>query len=334
MKTFDPKNMSVPEVQRLLQGGVAPRPIALASTLAADGTANLSPFSFFNIFGANPPVLAFSPSRRGRDGTLKDTYNNLMATGECVINTVTYDMVEQVSLASVEFPPETDEFSRSGLTRVESLLVKPFGVKESPFRLECKLIRMESIGEGGASANIAICEVLMIHADEDIFTNGLIDPQKIDLVARMGGDFYCRASGESVFEVAKPSGKNCLGYDQLPGFMLKSTIYSGNDLGAFANSAKIPTDDELSVTVNEILNEEPAMTDHTIEYFNRALRMNDLTGVFKSLYQSADIKMIAADKRKSMFERGAVLALKKKNFQAAWALALEAGKIKVTGENI
>ena len=334
MKTFDPKNMSVPEVQRLLQGGVAPRPIALASTLATDGTANLSPFSFFNILGANPPVLAFSPSRRGRDGTLKDTYNNLVTTGECVINAVTYDMVEQVSLASVEFAPETDEFVRSGLTKVDSLLVKPYGVKESPFRLECKMLKMESIGGGGASANIAICEVLMIHADDDIFTNGLIDPHKIDLVARMGGDFYCRASGGAVFEVAKPSGKNCLGYDQLPGFMLKSTIYSGNDLGAFANSTKIPTDGELTVTVNDILNQESEVKDYTLEFFNRSIRIKNLTGVFKFLYLSDEKKNIPAEKLKTMFERGAALALTQKKFLAAWALALEAGKIKETGENI
>ena len=319
--------MSVPEVQRLLQGGVAPRPIALASTLAADGTANLSPFSFFNIFGANPPVLGFSPARRGRDGTLKDTYNNLMATGECVINAVTYDMVEQISLASVEFSPETDEFVRSGLSKTGSTLVKPYGVKESPFRLECKLLKMESFGDGGASANIAICEVVMIHADEDIFTGGFIDPQKIDLVARMGADFYCRASGDAVFEVAKPSGKNCLGYDRLPGFMLGSTVYSGNDLGAFANSTNIPAVEELTAFVNEMLNGEPASTDHTIEYFNRSLRIKDLTGVFKALYLSSEIKMIDANKRKTMFERGAVLALAQKNLQAAWALALEAGKI-------
>jgi flavin reductase (DIM6/NTAB) family NADH-FMN oxidoreductase RutF len=209
MLHYEPKDLSVPEVHRLLLGGVAPRPIALVSTISKDGINNLSPFSFFNAFGANPPVVAFSPSRRGRDSTLKDTYNNLLATKECVIQVVTHSMVEQVSLASAEFPPEYDEFIKSGLTPIDSDIVKSKRVKESPFQMECKLLEIKSFGDGGASANIAICEVLKFHVAEDLFTDGIIDPVKIDLVARMSGDFYSRAK-EGVFIVEKPIGKNVL----------------------------------------------------------------------------------------------------------------------------
>ncbi|GJQ31705.1 MAG: flavin reductase [Ignavibacteriaceae bacterium] len=327
MKIYDPKTMSIPEVQRLLQGGIGPRPIALVSTLAADGTPNLSPFSFYNVFGANPPVVAFSPSRRGKDGTLKDTYNNLVETGECVISAVTYDMVEQVSLASVEFSPEEDEFIRSGLTKVESDLVRPYGVKESPYRMECKLLKMESFGEGGASANIAICEVVRFHVAEDILTNSLIDPHKIDLVARMGGDFYCRASGDAVFEVAKPVGKNCLGYDNLPAFMLSSTVYTGNDLGAFANSESIPSDGELTGVIEELLTGHPEESVLTVGFLQRAFRRNSLADVVQALYLSDEFNKLTTAKRKSFFEKAASLALKLKNLKVAWALALKVGKI-------
>ncbi len=319
--------MSIPEVQRLLQGGIGPRPIALVSTLSSDGTPNLSPFSFFNVFGANPPVVAFSPSRRGKDGTLKDTYNNLMATGECVISAVTHDMVEQVSLSSVEFAPDQDEFIRSGLTKVKSELVKPFGVKESPYRMECKLLKMESFGEGGAAANIAICEVICFHVADDVFTNSLIDPQKIDLVARMGGDYYCRASGDAVFEVAKPVGKNCLGYDSLPEFMLSSMVYSGNDLGAFANSEVIPSETDLAKLTDELLAIHPDESVLTIEFLQRAFRRGSLSEVVQTLYLSGEVEKLTYSKRRFLFEKAAVLALKQKNLMLGWALALRAGKI-------
>ena len=165
---YSPADLSVPEFHRLLLGGVGPRPIALVSTLSEDGKRNLSPFSFFNAFGANPPTVAFSPARRGRDGSLKDTYNNIKSSKECVINAVTYPMVEQISLASTEYETGVDEFIKSGLTALESDLVKPQRVKESPFQMECKLVELKSYGESGGSANLAICEVLKIHVSEDI----------------------------------------------------------------------------------------------------------------------------------------------------------------------
>ncbi|MCU0365413.1 MAG: flavin reductase family protein [Ignavibacteriaceae bacterium] len=214
MLHYEPKNLTVLEVHKLLLGGVAPRPIALVSTISKDGINNLSPFSFFNAFGANPPVVAFSPSRRGKDATLKDTYNNLIAVKECVIQAVTHSMVEQVSLASAEYAPDVDEFIKSGLTPIDSDIVKPKRVKESPFQMECQLMEIKSFGEGGASANLAVCEVVKFHVAEELFTNGIIDPLKIDLVARMSGDFYTRA-GSGVFVVEKPIGKKCIGYDQI-----------------------------------------------------------------------------------------------------------------------
>ncbi len=224
---YNPKDLPVPKVHQLLLGGVGPRPIALVSTLSVDGIPNLTPFSFFNVFGANPPVLAFSPSRRGRDATLKDTYYNLMKTKECVVQSVTFPMVEQISLASTQYPPEVDEFKKSGLTPVDSDIVKPKRVKESPFQMECKLLEIKSFGEGGASANIAICEVVRFHIAEDIFENGIIHPDLIDLVGRMSGNFYNRASGNSIFEIEKPVLKKGIGYDEIPAFIKEfSYIFS------------------------------------------------------------------------------------------------------------
>ncbi len=253
MLHFTPKELPVPKVHQFLIGGVAPRPIALVSTLSKDGIPNLSPFSFFNVFGANPPIVAFSPSRRGRDFSLKDTYHNIVETKECVIQTVTYPMVEQVSLASTQYKSEVNEFEKSGLTPIESDIVKPFRVKESPFQMECKLLEMKSYGEGGASANIAICEVLKFHIAEDIIRDGIIQPDLLDPVARMSGaNFYTRASGNAVFTVVQPTTKIGIGYDELPEFMKVSNIYSANNLAKFANIEVIPSKEEVEKLIDEI----------------------------------------------------------------------------------
>jgi flavin reductase (DIM6/NTAB) family NADH-FMN oxidoreductase RutF len=221
---YEPKDLSIREVHKLLIGGIGPRPIALVSTLSENGIPNLSPFSFFNVFGANPPVIAFSPSRRGRDKSFKDTYKNIINTKDCVVQVVTYPMIQQVNLASAEYPSDFNEFVKSGLTPVESDVVKPDRVKESPFQMECRLLKIESFGEGGSSANMAICEVLKFHVAEDIFINGIIHPELIDLVGRMGADFYTRAKG-FVFETIQPRMKQSIGYDSLPEFIKNSTIY-------------------------------------------------------------------------------------------------------------
>jgi len=246
MIEIEPKDVSVPEFHRYLLGGVAPRPIALVSTVSEDGIHNLSPFSFFNAFGANPPVVAFSAARRGRDGSLKDTYKNLVETKECVIQAVTYSMVEQISLASSEFGPEENEFIKAGLTSVNSDMVKPQRVKESPFQMECILRDMHCYGEKGGSANLAVCEVLKLHIDENVIKNGVIEPKLIDLVARMSADYYCRANGDAIFVVEKPGRKIGMGFDNLPEFIKNSDIFTGNDLAKFAGAIKIPYREELN----------------------------------------------------------------------------------------
>lgn len=314
MLHYEPKDLSVPEVHRLLLGGVAPRPIALVSTISKDGINNLSPFSFFNAFGANPPVVAFSPSRRGRDSTFKDTYNNLIATKECVIQVVTHSMVEQVSLASAEFPPEYDEFIKSGLTPIDSDIIKPKRVKESPFQMECKLLEIKSFGDGGASANIAICEILKFHVAEDLFTDGIIDPVKIDLVARMSGDFYSRAK-EGVFIVEKPIGKKCIGYDQIPLHIRQSEIYSANDLGKFGNSESIPADKEVKDFIDNILEEKIDNFEEGAEAFLRYQRVGDHKRMLKVALS------IEKDQKKNI-ELAAKAALQNNDIDFAWRAAL------------
>ncbi len=323
MKEYIPKELSVPEVQRLLQGGVGPRPIALVSTISKDGINNLSPFSFFNVFGANPPVIAFSPSRRGRDGSLKDTYLNLIETKECVVQAVTFDMVEQVSLASTEYERGIDEFIKSGLTPIDSDLVKPKRVKESPFQMECKLLDMVSYGDGGASANIAICEVLKFHIAEDIFENGLIHPNKIDLVARMSGDFYCRAFGENIFEVEKPVKKKGIGFDQLPEFIRHSNVYSANNLGKFANIESIPSENAVNELIEEVKAKNLGDIELTTDAFFANEEQKNYIHMLKYILVSNEL---SGNKRKQLLEKTAKCALESNDTEFAWKIALYAGR--------
>lgn len=230
-----------------LLGAVGPRPIALASTMDTDGNPNLSPFSFFNVFSSNPPTLIFSPARRVRDNTTKHTLHNAEATREVVINVVNYDMVQQTSLSSTEYGDGVNEFTKSGFTPIESDVVKPFRVKESPAQFECKVKDIIALGDQGGAGNLIICEVVRMHIHEDILDeNGRISMHKIDLVARMGGDFYCRANGEALFEVEKPLTTLGIGVDQIPKRIRQSTYFDGNDLGKLGNIEKLPTDAELA----------------------------------------------------------------------------------------
>ena len=324
MLHFETKELSVPEVHKLLLGGVVPRPIALASTISKDGINNLSPFSFFNAFGANPPIVAFSPSRRGRDATLKDTYHNLIATKECVIQAVTYSMVEQISLASTEYPPEVDEFIKSGLTPIDSDLVKPKRVKESPFQMECVLEEMKSFGNSGVSANIAICRVVKFHVDEDLFTNGVIDPLKIDLVARMSANFYSRA-GAGVFEVEKPVGKKCIGYDQIPLHIRSSEIYSANDLGKFGNTESIPNEEEIRNFINQIRSEKFEGFEASEEAFYRYERLSDYRKMMKAALVLSENKTNNPGK---YIELTAKKALSKNDQSFAWKAGMFEAKIQ------
>jgi flavin reductase (DIM6/NTAB) family NADH-FMN oxidoreductase RutF len=246
MIQIDPYNTPVPKVHQILLGSVAPRPIAFASTVDKDGNPNLSPFSFYNAFGVNPTTLIFSPSRRGRDNTVKNTYENLKEVPEVVINSVNYSLVQQASLASTEYPKGVNEFIKAGLTPVPSEKVKPFRVKESAVQFECKVRQIIETGDQGGAANLIVCEILLIHIDESILDEtGNIDLNKIDLVGRMGGDYYVRASGEALFTVEKPLQKLGIGIDALPDKIKHSPFLSGNDLGQIGNLETLPAETEI-----------------------------------------------------------------------------------------
>lgn len=237
-----PGQIKTSELHSYLLGAIAPRPICFASTIDAEGNANLSPFSFFNIFGSNPTTLIFSPSRKVRDNTIKHTLQNVYATKEVVINVVNYAMVQQMSLSSCEYSKGTDEFIKAGFTKLASEKVKPFRVAESPVQLECIVKDIIETGSEGGAGNLVICEVLVMHINDEVLdaTTHKIDPQKIDLVARMGGDFYCRASGNAVFEVEKPNTQLAIGVDALPESIRNSKILTGNNLGQLGNVHEMP----------------------------------------------------------------------------------------------
>jgi hypothetical protein len=247
-----------------------------------------------------------------------------MDNGECVVQAVTYPMVEQISLASTEYPPEINEFIKSGLTPIDSDIVKPKRVKESPFQMECKLLEMHSFGEGGASANIAICEVLKFHVSEDIFRDGIIHPDLIDLVARMSGNFYSRASGDSIFEVEKPTVKKGIGFDLLPDFMKSSDIYSGNNLGKFGNIEQIPSDKEVDEFIAHYAEQSFQSFEPTLEAFYRYQRHKDPEKMIKA---ALELKKQNYIKSKILFELTAKCALETDDLQFAWKTALYAGKI-------
>ncbi len=252
MLHFDPKELSIPQVHQLLLGAVGPRPIAFASTIDLEGNHNLSPFSFFNVFSANPPILVFSPARSGRTGATKDTYENVKAVPEVVINIVNMDIVQQVSLSSSPYASDVDEFVKAGFTALDSDLIKPKRVGESPVQLECKVIEIKELGTDGGAGNLVICEVIKIHVAEEVINEkGQIDQHKINLVARMGGNWYCHANEASMFEVAKPLTTIGIGFDQLPVDVKSSVILTGNDLAILASVETIP--DESAVNEYKLL---------------------------------------------------------------------------------
>lgn len=245
MKTVIPKEISTAELQGYLQGSIGPRPIALASTVDADGRPNLSPFSFFNLFSANPPILIFSPSRRVRDNTVKHTLLNVQATMQVVINVVDYNMVQQTSLSSTEYKDGVNEFVKSGLTMIPSEEVRPFRVKESPVQFECIVQEVIGLGNEGGAGNLVICEVVKIHIDERVLNEkGGIDQHKIDLVARMGGNWYTRA-GKGMFEVEKPLTTLGIGVDAIPNEAIDSGVFTGNELGVLGNVEQLPSEEEI-----------------------------------------------------------------------------------------
>ena len=247
MLTLDPKELPIPKLHQYLLGAIGPRPIAFASTVNENGSPNLAPFSFFNVFSANPPILIFSPARSGRNNTTKDTYNNVKVVPEVVINVVNYDIVHQMSLASSPYAPGVNEFEKAGFTAVKSDLVKPFRVGESPVQFECKVNEVVELGNKGGTGNLIISEVVKIHINEAVLdANGMIDQHKINLVSRMGGDWYCRANQNSMFEIKKPITTCGIGFDALPSDVRNSKILTGNEIGHLAGIEALPNETDVN----------------------------------------------------------------------------------------
>lgn len=299
MKTINPKEASTADVHALLLGAIAPRPIAFASTTDTDGNVNLSPFSFFNVFSANPPILVFSPARRVRDNTTKHTLENVLQTKEAVINIANHAIVEQMSLASTEYDFGVNEFVKSGLTPQKSELVKAPRVLEAPVAFECRVNEVISLGNEGGAGNLIICEVLLIHVQESILdAAGKIDPFKLDAVARMGGDYYLRANGDAIFELPKPVRNKGIGVDQLPAFIRNSSILTGNNLGRLGNTEVIPAPDEVNAyktapQVAQLLakynNDPEALRKELEELGKKLLEENQVLAAWKVLLLAAEV---------------------------------------------
>jgi len=248
MKTIGPKDLPLAAFHNTLLTAIAPRPICFASTIDADGNPNLSPFSFFNIFGSNPTRFIFSPARRVRDNTIKHTLENAYATKEVVINVVNYAMVQQMSLASCEYPKGINEFEKAGFTMLPSLHVKPFRVKESPVQIECKIVDIQETGTEGGAGNLIIAEMVCMHISPDVLTaDGQINQHQLDLVGRLGSDWYVRASGAALFEVPKPAKNLGIGFNHLPEHIKLSKVLSGNNLGQLANCEQLPDVDSIAI---------------------------------------------------------------------------------------
>ena len=257
MISFEPKDLSTGKLHSYLLSAVAPRPIAFASTMDVDGNPNLSPFSFFNVFSANPPILIFSPARRVRDNSVKHTLENVEATREVVINIVNYDLVHQASLSSTEYEKGINEFDKAGLTMLKSDLIRPFRVAESPIQMECKVNEIIKLGTEGGAGNLIICEVIKLHISEEVLDeNQVIDQGKLDLVARAGGDYYSRAK-MGFFEVPKPLQARGIGIDSMPEAIKNSMIFTGNDLGMLGNVEALPTAETIAEFIKSVGEHHP-----------------------------------------------------------------------------
>jgi len=268
MLTIDTSVTKNPKLHHYLLGAVGPRPICFASTVDKDGNRNIAPFSFFNVFSSNPPIAVFSPARSGRTGEQKDTLLNVLEVPEVVINIVNYDMVHQMSLASSPYGADVDEFVKTGLTPIDSEMIRPARIAECPVQMECKVTEVKSLGEGGGAGNLIICEVLKIHIkDEVLDENQMIDQKKIDLVARMGGNWYCRADENSMFEIAKPITTCGVGVDSIPKEIIESGNFSPNELGQLGNIEQFP--DETDVNDYKLLE----LSDIFMEYEDDAVKL-------------------------------------------------------------
>lgn len=288
-----PGEIKTAQLHAHLLGAIAPRPICFASTIDANGRVNLSPFSFFNVFGSKPPVLIFSPARRVRDNSIKHTLENIHATKEVVINVVSFDIVQQMNLASCEYPAGVDEFGKAGFTALPSDMVKPPRVAESPAQLECKVLQVIETGQEGGAGNLIICEMVCMHISDDVLNeNGIIDPHKIDLVARMGGDYYCRASGSAVFTVPKPNTQLGIGIDGLPDDIRRSAVLTGNNLGMLGNSSSLPVvtepiyDERLTQILRDYEDDKRAQRHAQHVYAKELLDTGDISKAWSVLLAS------------------------------------------------
>lgn len=251
-----PQSLPTAQLHEHLLGAIAPRPICFASTLNAEGIPNLAPYSFFNVFSSNPPIAVFSSNRTIKDNRAKDTLANIEATGEVVINVVTHNMVRQMALCSINYPSSISEFAKAGFTPLPSELVKPFRVTESPVQLECRVRQIMPLGDSGGAGNLIICDIVLLHINPDILDeDGKIDPQKIDLVARMGRAFYCRASGDAIFKLFQSVEAIGIGFEQLPTSIRHSSILTGNDLAELAALTQLPTPNDYA----NLLAEQPQL---------------------------------------------------------------------------
>jgi len=280
MLTLKSSDLSPLQLQNYLQYAIAPRPICFASTIDISGNVNLSPFSFFNMFSTNPPMCVFSPSRRVRDNTTKHTLENVLEVKECVINIVNYAMVQQMSLASTEYGKEINEFEKAGFTMLPSQMVKPPRVAEAPVQFECIITEVISLGDNPGAGNLVLAEIKVIHIDENILDkDGKIDQEKIDLVARLGGDWYCRVTKENLFQVPKPLTTLGIGVDALPYGVRNSMVLTGNDLGMLGNVAALPSPEEIDDIA--VLSEVKEVLDATIgDPGNRTRELQELAKQF------------------------------------------------------
>jgi len=292
MKTIDPKEVTTSELHGYLLNAVAPRPIAFASTIDEEGRPNLAPFSFFNVFSANPPIAIFSPARRGRDNTTKHTFENVKKVREAVINVVTYDMVQQCSLASTDFPEGVSEFEKTGLTPIDSDLIKPKRIKESPVQLECRVNDVVELGQNGGAGNLVICEVLRVHVSEDVLNaEGKIDPLKMDQVGRCGGNWYNRVNADSMFEVEKPLARMGIGVDGIPEDIRMSSVLTGNDLGKLGKVETLPNETdvnehkliELAEIFMDLEDNQPALEQRLHELAREQLASGEVNTAWKTL---------------------------------------------------
>ena len=325
MRHIDPSTVPHAESHRYLLSGVAPRPIAFVGTVDAAGRPNLSPFSFFNAFGANPPVIAFSPAYRGVDGTPKHTFLNIKETGEFTVSAVSYSMVEQMSLASSDFPAGVDEWVKAGFTKLPSEKIAPPGVAESPFVMECRLLQHVDLGGGPASGNLMIGEVVMFHIRESVFDGKYPSAERLDLVARMGGPLYCRASGSAVFSLAKPTHVG-VGFDALPEEVRTSSVLTGNDLGRLAGVAALPDRALVAERWQTLLRELPTTTSDDFEV---ELRVGNPERALEVLLASVREEG-GADHHAASFHRLAQAFLRADQIERAWECVLAPGLLSST----